>query len=114
MSDTIKTLSCYADIVVLRHPSHGSAAIAAAATTLPFFNAGDGVGEHPTQALLDAFTILSEVGSVDGNTITMVGDLKNGRTVHSLARILSVFRVRINYVSPGACLCCAARDGERM
>lgn len=83
-------------------------------------NPGDGVGEHPTQALLDAFTITSEVrhcasfaqwsaahlraaqlGSLDGITVTMVGDLKHGRTVHSLARLLSLFSVKLNYVSPG-------------
>lgn len=103
LPDTIRTLECYADVIVLRHPETGSAAIAAKAARKPVINAGDGVGEHPTQALLDTFTIFEELGAgqVDGMTITMLGDLKYGRTVHSLARLLSLFKVKINYVSPG-------------
>lgn len=66
----------------------------------PLINAGDGVGEHPTQALLDIFTIREEIGTVNGLTITMVGDLKHGRTVHSLARLLTLYNVTIQYVSP--------------
>ena len=102
LPDTIRTLECYADVIVLRHPETGSAAIAAKAARKPVINAGDGIGEHPTQALLDTFTIFEELsgGSVDGMTVTMLGDLKYGRTVHSLARLLSLFNVRINYVSP--------------
>jgi aspartate carbamoyltransferase len=102
LPDTIRTLECYADVIVLRHPETGSAAIAAKAARKPVINAGDGVGEHPTQALLDTFTIFEELssGSVDGMTVTMLGDLKYGRTVHSLARLLSLFKVKINYVSP--------------
>jgi aspartate carbamoyltransferase catalytic subunit len=102
LPDTVRTLECYADVIVLRHPETGSAAIAAKAARKPVINAGDGVGEHPTQALLDTFTIFEELssGSVDGMTVTMLGDLKYGRTVHSLARLLSLFKVRINYVSP--------------
>ncbi len=102
LPDTIRTLECYADVIVLRHPETGSAAIAAKAARKPVINAGDGVGEHPTQALLDTFTIFEELsaGSVDGMTVTMLGDLKYGRTVHSLARLLSLFNVKINYVSP--------------
>ena len=102
LPDTIRTLECYADVIVLRHPETGSAAIAAKASRKPVINAGDGVGEHPTQALLDTFTIFEELnsGSVDGMTVTMLGDLKYGRTVHSLARLLSLYKVRINYVSP--------------
>jgi aspartate carbamoyltransferase catalytic subunit len=102
LPDTIRTLECYADVIVLRHPETGSAAIAAKAARKPVINAGDGVGEHPTQALLDTFTIFEELsaGNVDGMTVTMLGDLKYGRTVHSLARLLSLFNVRINYVSP--------------
>jgi aspartate carbamoyltransferase len=87
-------------VIVLRHPEIGSAALAAKYARKPIINAGDGIGEHPTQALLDLFTILEELGRVDGLTVTMLGDLKYGRTVHSLARLLSLFRVRINYVSP--------------
>ena len=102
LSDTIRTLECYADVIVLRHPEVGSAAIAADAAGKPVLNAGDGVGEHPTQALLDLFTIFSElgIGEIDGKTITMLGDLKYGRTVHSLARLLTLYDVKINYVSP--------------
>nr|CAD7402534.1 unnamed protein product [Timema cristinae] len=66
----------------------------------PLINAGDGVGEHPTQALLDVFTIREEIGTVNGLTITMVGDLKHGRTVHSLARLLTLYNVQLRYVSP--------------
>jgi aspartate carbamoyltransferase catalytic subunit len=100
LPDTIRTLDCYADIIVLRHPEIGSAALAARYARKPIINAGDGVGEHPTQALLDLFTILEELDEVDGLTVTMLGDLKYGRTVHSLARLLSLFNFKINYVSP--------------
>jgi aspartate carbamoyltransferase len=67
---------------------------------VPIVNAGDGVGEHPTQALLDLFTILAEQGRIDGLSVTMMGDLKHGRTVHSLSRLLGMYDVTINYVSP--------------
>ena len=102
LTDTVRTLECYADVIVLRHSETGSAAIAAKAARKPVINAGDGIGEHPTQALLDTFTIFEELGAgqIDGMTVTMLGDLKYGRTVHSLARLLSLFKVKINYVSP--------------
>ncbi|MBN1665597.1 MAG: aspartate carbamoyltransferase [Anaerolineales bacterium] len=102
LADTVRTLECYADVIVLRHPEVGSAALAAQYARKPVINAGDGVGEHPTQALLDTFTIFEElgVGKVDGLTITMLGDLKYGRTVHSLARLLSLYDVKLNYVAP--------------
>lgn len=101
LSDTVRTLECYADVIVLRHPETGSAAIAAKAAKKPIINAGDGVGEHPTQALLDAFTIMEELGRLDDLTVTLLGDLKYGRTVHSLARLLSQFnKIKLNYVSP--------------
>lgn len=101
LSDTVRTLECYADVIVLRHPETGSAAIAAKAARKPVINAGDGVGEHPTQALLDAFTIMEELNRLDSLTVTMLGDLKYGRTVHSLARLLSLFsNIKLNYVSP--------------
>ncbi len=100
LPDTVRTLECYADVIVLRHPETGSAAIAAKAARKPVINAGDGTGEHPTQALLDAFTINEELGQFDQLTVTMLGDLKYGRTVHSLARLLSLFNVKLNYVSP--------------
>jgi aspartate carbamoyltransferase len=100
LEDTIKTLECYSDIIVIRHPVKGSAAKAAEAASIPVINAGDGTGEHPTQALLDYVTVRKEQGRVDGLTITMMGDLTNGRTVHSLARLLSLYNVRLNYVAP--------------
>ena len=100
LPDTVRTLEAYADVIVLRHPEVGSAALAAQYARKPIINAGDGVGEHPTQALLDLFTILQERGRIDGLTVTMLGDMKYGRTVHSLAKLLSLFNVQINYVSP--------------
>ena len=87
-------------MIVLRHPETGAAATAAKYCRKPIINAGDGAGEHPTQALLDLFTIHEELGHIDGLTITMVGDLKYGRTVHSLARLLALYNIRLNYVSP--------------
>jgi aspartate carbamoyltransferase len=100
LPDTVRTLECYADVLVLRHPEVGASALAAKYARKPVINAGDGVGEHPTQALLDLFTIVSELSRADGLTVTMLGDLKYGRTVHSLARLLSLYDVRLNYVSP--------------
>jgi aspartate carbamoyltransferase len=100
LPDTVRTLECYADVIVLRHPETGSAAIAAQHARKPIINAGDGIGEHPTQALLDLFTIREELGQIDGLTVTMLGDLKYGRTVHSLAKLLSLFSARLHYVSP--------------
>jgi aspartate carbamoyltransferase len=100
LTDTVRTLDCYADVIVLRHPETGSAAIAAKAARKPVINAGDGTGEHPTQALLDAFTIREELGRLDDIHVTMLGDLKYGRTVHSLARLLSLYNVELDYVSP--------------
>lgn len=100
LPDTIRTLECYADVIVLRHPEVGASALAARYAQKPIINAGDGVGEHPTQALLDLFTIYEELGEVDGLIVTMLGDLKYGRTVHSLARLLSLYDVKINFVSP--------------
>ena len=101
LPDTVRTLGCYVDVIVIRHPEVGSATLAAQYAGKPVINAGDGVGEHPTQALLDTFTIREELGRLDNLTVTMLGDLKYGRTVHSLARILTKFaNVRINYVSP--------------
>lgn len=100
LPDTVRTLERYADVIVLRHPEVGAAALAARYARKPIINAGDGIGEHPTQALLDLFTIQEELGRVNGLTVTMLGDLRYGRTVHSLARLLSGFEVKINYVSP--------------
>ena len=102
LADTVRTMESYTDAIVLRHPEKGSAAEAAAAASKPIINAGDGPGEHPTQALLDAYTIREEMGGIDGLTVTMLGDLKYGRTVHSLARLLTLYDVKINYVAPEA------------
>ena len=100
LPDTVRSLECYADLIVIRHPEVGSAALAAKYAHKPVINAGDGIGEHPTQALLDCFTIKEELKHLEGLTVTMIGDLKYGRTVHSLARLLTLYNVRLNYVSP--------------
>lgn len=100
LPDTIRTLESYADVMVIRHPEMGSAQVAADYARKPIINGGDGVGEHPTQALLDLFTIKEELGRVDGLNIGMVGDLRYGRTVHSLARLLCLYDIRFNFVSP--------------
>ncbi len=100
LPDTIRTLESYADVIVLRHPEVGSAATAARYAAKPVINAGDGVGEHPTQALLDLFTILEELGAVNGLKIAMVGDLKYGRTVHSLTKLLVNYDTEFVFVSP--------------
>jgi aspartate carbamoyltransferase catalytic subunit len=100
LPDTVRTLESYADVIVIRHPEVGAAATAAKYCRKPIINAGDGVGEHPTQALLDLFTIREELGRTDGLTVTMLGDLKYGRTVHSLSRLLSRFKTRLHCVSP--------------
>ncbi|KAJ3038549.1 hypothetical protein HDV00_000554 [Rhizophlyctis rosea] len=100
LGDTVRTLSSYGDVIVMRHPEPGSATTGARYASVPVINAGDGIGEHPTQAFLDTFTIREELGTVNNLTITMVGDLKNGRTVHSLVKLLSQYDVKINYVSP--------------
>jgi len=102
LPDTVRTLECYADVIVLRHPEVGSAQIAADYASKPVINAGDGTGEHPTQALLDLFTIQEELGRIEGLTVAMVGDLKYGRTVHSLTRLLGLFGARLRFVSPEA------------
>jgi len=100
LADTVRTVSQYADVIVIRHPRTGSAKEAADAVPIPVINAGDGTGQHPTQALLDIYTIKKEIGSLKNLTIAMVGDLKNGRTVHALAEILSLFGARLYLVSP--------------
>ncbi|KZC10488.1 CAD protein [Dufourea novaeangliae] len=100
LEDSVAVMAGYADVVVLRHPEPGAVSRAAQHCRKPMLNAGDGVGEHPTQALLDIFTIRDEIGTVNGLTITMVGDLKHGRTVHSLARLLTLYNVELRYVCP--------------
>jgi aspartate carbamoyltransferase len=100
LPDTVRTLESYADVIVIRHPEVGAAKIAAEYARKPVINAGDGVGEHPTQALLDLFTVKEELGRTANLTVTMLGDLKYGRTVHSLSRLLSLFPVKLHCVSP--------------
>uniref|UniRef100_A0A668VLB0 Multifunctional protein CAD n=1 Tax=Oreochromis aureus TaxID=47969 RepID=A0A668VLB0_OREAU len=100
LADSVQTMSCYTDVLVLRHPTPGAVESASRHCRKPVINAGDGVGEHPTQALLDVFTIREELGTVNGMTITMVGDLKHGRTVHSLAKLLTQYRITLRYVAP--------------
>jgi aspartate carbamoyltransferase len=100
LPDTIRTLESYADVIVLRHPEVGASQVAAEYARKPIINAGDGVGEHPTQALLDLYTIESELGTIDGLHVAMVGDLRYGRTVHSLARLLCQYDVQMTFVSP--------------
>ncbi|MDD5026416.1 MAG: aspartate carbamoyltransferase [Candidatus Peribacteraceae bacterium] len=101
VEDTIRVVNQYADIIAMRHPEQGSADRAAAVSTIPFINAGDGPGQHPTQALLDLYTIEKERGKLDGIHITMVGDLKFGRTVHSLSFLLGLYKnIRFTLVSP--------------
>lgn len=101
LEDTVRVISGYVDAIVLRHPERGSVARAATVSLCPVVNGGDGPGEHPTQALLDTFTIREEVGQVDGVHLAMVGDLKYGRTVHSLARMLARYHnVTLTFVSP--------------
>lgn len=101
LEDSIRVVSAYADAIVIRHPEAGSAARAAVASGVPVINAGDGAGQHPTQALLDAYTIYRETGSLSGKKVAFVGDLKNGRTVRSLAYLLSKYEgLELTLVSP--------------
>ena len=101
IEDTIRIVSGYSDVIVLRHYEEGAARRAAAVSSVPVINAGDGPGQHPTQALLDLYTIRDEIGHVDGIRIAMVGDLANGRTVRSLTYLLSKFRdLRVWFVAP--------------
>lgn len=100
LTDSIRMMEAYCDVIVLRHPEPGAAKRASRVAHKPVINAGDGIGEHPTQALLDIFTIREEIGTVNRLTVTMVGDLKHGRTVHSLARLLTLYQVSLCYVSP--------------
>lgn len=100
LQDTLRTLGCYADGIVLRHPDESSADIAQKYSSVPVINGGNGSKEHPTQAFLDLYTIREEIGTVEGLTITFVGDLLHGRTVHSLVYLLRHYHVRIQLVAP--------------
>ena len=101
LEDTIRVVSCYADIIVLRHFKEGASHIAAEVSRCPIINAGDGAGEHPTQALLDIYTIKREFGRIEGLNITLLGDLKYGRAIRSLLMVLPIYKnVKIYLVSP--------------
>jgi aspartate carbamoyltransferase catalytic subunit len=101
LEDTIRIVSGYADVIVLRHNEEGAARRAAAVSSVPIINAGDGPGQHPTQALLDLYTIKDELNRIDGIRIAMVGDLANGRTVRSLTYLLSKFKdIKVWFVAP--------------
>ncbi|MGA7988653.1 MAG: aspartate carbamoyltransferase [Candidatus Dormiibacterota bacterium] len=101
LEDTIRMVSTYADVIVLRHDQEGAAARAAAVASVPVVNAGDGPGEHPTQALLDLFTIEREIGHVEGVRIAFCGDLRFGRTARSLALLMALYPgVRMTFVAP--------------
>ena len=100
LADTIRMVSGYTDAIVLRHPREGAAKLATEFSDVPIINAGDGAGQHPTQTLLDLFTIRQEMGRLEGLNISLVGDLRYGRTVHSLAFALAKFGNTINLVSP--------------
>ncbi len=101
LEDTVRIINGYADVIVIRHHEVGAARRAAAVSTVPIINAGDGVGQHPTQALLDLYTIRKETGAIDGLKIAMVGDLAQGRTVRSLAYLLAKFKgIRMYFVAP--------------
>ena len=102
LADTIRMADSYSDVIVVRHPQEGAARLAAEFADVPVLNAGDGAGRHPTQCLLDLFTILTEKKKIENNKIVLLGDLKYGRTVHSLAYALALYGAELTFVSPGS------------
>lgn len=100
LNDTIRTVNNYADLIVMRHPIEGSARYASEISTVPVINAGDGANQHPTQTLLDLYSIMKTQGTLDKLNICMVGDLKYGRTVHSLLMAMSRWKTSFNFVAP--------------
>ncbi|MFI5448422.1 MAG: aspartate carbamoyltransferase [Candidatus Bathyarchaeia archaeon] len=100
LADTIRVVENYADVLVIRHPLEGAARLAAEFSEIPVINAGTGAEEHPTQAMLDLYTIRKELGRLNGLSIALVGDLRYGRTVHSLAYALSLYDIKLRLVSP--------------
>jgi aspartate carbamoyltransferase catalytic subunit len=101
LADTVRVVESYSDVIVLRHPLEGAARFAAEYARVPVINAGSGAEEHPTQALLDLYTIRKAKGRIDGLNIVLMGDLRYGRTVHSLAYALSLYDVKLRLISPG-------------
>ncbi|MDP0560839.1 MAG: aspartate carbamoyltransferase [Candidatus Endonucleobacter sp. (ex Gigantidas childressi)] len=102
LSDTIKVISSYVDAIVMRHPQEGSAKLASEYSSVPIVNGGDGANQHPTQTLLDLFSIKECQGTIDNINVALVGDLKYGRTVHSLVQALSLFNASFSFLSPSA------------
>jgi aspartate carbamoyltransferase catalytic subunit len=100
LADTVRTVENYADVIALRHPLDGAAKLAAELAKVPIINGGSGSEEHPTQALIDLYTIQKEKGKIDGLKIALVGDLRYGRTVHSLAYALSLYNIDLYLISP--------------
>ncbi len=100
LADTIRTVEKYCDVIVLRHPKEGAARLAAEYSSVPVINAGDGANQHPTQTFLDLYTIKKEKGKIEGLKVGLMGDLKYGRTVHSLAYALAMFGAEIHLISP--------------
>ena len=100
LSDTLMTISMYADIIVMRHVLEGAARFAAETVDIPVINAGDGANQHPTQAMLDLYSIKKTQGTLENLTLCMVGDLRLGRTVHSLAQALSDFNPKFYFAAP--------------
>jgi aspartate carbamoyltransferase catalytic subunit len=100
LHDTIKMVTCYSDLIVMRHPVEGSARFASEISSVPVINAGDGANQHPTQTMLDLYSIRKTQGTLDNLNIFMVGDLKYGRTVHSLVMAMSRWNATFNFISP--------------
>ena len=100
LSDAVRMISAYSDIMVLRHPQEGAAVLASEISDVPVINGGDGAGQHPTQTLLDLFTINDECGKIKNLRVGLLGDLRYGRTVHSLAEALSRFDNELHFISP--------------
>jgi len=100
LADTVRVVENYADVIALRHPLEGASRLAAEFAKVPIINGGSGAEEHPTQALLDLYTIMKEKGKIDGLKIALIGDLRYGRTVHSLAYALSLYNIELYLVSP--------------
>lgn len=100
LADTIRMASAYSDVIILRHPQEGAARLASKFSDVPVINGGDGAGQHPTQTLLDLLTIRKETGKIDGRKVALVGDLKYGRTVHSLTYALAKFDTELTFVAP--------------
>lgn len=100
LKDSIMMIANYADLIIMRHPVEGSARYASEISSVPVINAGDGANQHPSQTMLDLYSIKKTQGTLDGLTITMVGDLKYGRTVHSLIMAMSHFNTRFRFIAP--------------